>query len=88
MPPSKWHMGRITQVLPARDKNDTTVRAVKVKTQTGEYVRSILKLALLLKESDNDSNNDDNQDSIQQAPVHININLVTLYNKMVQNTGN
>lgn len=42
--PSKWPLGRIIELHPGKDG---LVRVVKVKTRTGEYTRSITKLALL-----------------------------------------
>lgn len=43
-PSLKWPMGRITKVLPRKDNG---VRVVEVKTQSGNYLRSITKIAVL-----------------------------------------
>lgn len=49
MPPTKWHLGRIIEIIPSRDR---IVRAAKIRTLTGDYTRPILKLALLLPDSE------------------------------------
>lgn len=43
-PPLKWPMGRITKVIPGKDAK---VRVVEVRTQSGTYLRSITKIAVL-----------------------------------------
>lgn len=43
-PPLKWCLARIVEVLPGKDGR---VRAVKVKTSTGEFTRSITKIVPL-----------------------------------------
>lgn len=45
LPPLKWKLGRIQEVLPGKDE---LVRSVIVKTQAGVYKRPITKLGLLL----------------------------------------
>lgn len=45
VPPSRWKLGRIIEIFPSKDG---LVRAVKIKTQFGEYLRPINKLGLLL----------------------------------------
>lgn len=45
MPPQRWKLGRVQQVLPSKDN---LVRTVIVKTPTGVYKRPIVKLGLLL----------------------------------------
>lgn len=77
MPPSRWQMGRIIETLPSRDG---VVRAAKIRTLTGEYTRPILKLALLLEESDKESTADSST-SITKQP---NINLSALYDKLIK----
>ncbi|GBN99825.1 hypothetical protein AVEN_156996-1 [Araneus ventricosus] len=44
MPTFKWPLGRITKIYSG---NDTLIRAVKVKTQKGEYKRAISRVCLL-----------------------------------------
>lgn len=51
MPPSKWHLGRIIKPLPSKDG---IVRAAKIRTLTGEYTRPILKLALIMDNTEQD----------------------------------
>lgn len=46
MPPQRWKLGRVQQVLPS---SDNLVRTVIIKTPTGIYKRPIVKLGLLLK---------------------------------------
>lgn len=79
MPPSKWHMGRVIQILPSKDG---IVRAIKLKTRTGEYIRPILKLALLLEGPEDDSSSTINP--LRPTTEQINPNLRTLYNKMAR----
>lgn len=45
LPPLKWKMGRVQEVLPGRDE---LIRSVIIKTATGIYKRPITKLGLLL----------------------------------------
>lgn len=45
VPPLKWKLGRVQEILPGKDNN---VRNVIVRTSTGIYKRPITKLALLL----------------------------------------
>lgn len=78
MPPNKWHMGRITKVLPS---GDGIVRAVTVRTSTGEYNRPILKLALLMEDPDTDEQN--TQQPKQPVAARINVNLRNAYFKLV-----
>lgn len=44
LPPFKWSIGRITEVLPGKDG---LVRVVKVKTSKGEYKRAISNVCVL-----------------------------------------
>lgn len=44
LPPTKWKLGRIEQVLPGKDE---LVRSVIVRTATGIYARPIVKLGLI-----------------------------------------
>lgn len=44
LPPLKWSIGRISEVLPGKDG---LVRVVKVKTSRGEYKRSISNICIL-----------------------------------------
>jgi hypothetical protein len=48
-PPLKWRMGRVITVYPGTDK---LVRVVKVKTQTGELKRPVVKICPLLSKED------------------------------------
>lgn len=45
LPPSRWRLGRVIEIYPSKDG---LVRAVKLRTKDGEYVRPITKLGLLL----------------------------------------
>lgn len=78
MPPSKWHMGRITSILPSRDG---IVRAV-VRTITGEYIRPILKLALLMEDTGNNQGQPLNP--LRPVSEQLHSNLSQLYDKMVK----
>lgn len=75
MPPSKWHMGRIIKVHPSKDG---IVRAVQVRTLTGEYTRPILKLALLLEGPEDDAN------PLRPVTEQISTDLGKLYDRMVK----
>ncbi|XP_053691129.1 uncharacterized protein LOC128739658 [Sabethes cyaneus] len=44
LPPLKWLLGRVTQVLPGADGN---VRVARVRTKHGEIVRAISKICIL-----------------------------------------
>ena len=43
--PTKWPLGRVTQVHPGKDQ---LVRVATVRTEKGSYKRPVTKLALLL----------------------------------------
>jgi len=43
-PPASWHIGRVMETYPGKDN---LVRAVKLKTSTGEMTRPITKIAVL-----------------------------------------
>lgn len=50
LPPTKWHLGRITQVHPGRDG---AIRVVTVPTAAGtEFKRPVVKLCALPNETD------------------------------------
>ncbi|XP_070075664.1 uncharacterized protein [Drosophila takahashii] len=44
LPPASWHIARVMETYPGKDD---LVRAVKLKTQTGEMTRPITKVAVL-----------------------------------------
>lgn len=77
MPPNKWHMGRVIEPLKSRDG---VVRAVRIRTLTGDYIRPILKIALLM-------NNPEETESNILRPVaeRINTNLSKHYDKLIKN---
>lgn len=78
MPPGKWHLGRIIQPLPSRDG---IVRAAKIRTLTGDYIRPILKLALLMESSDDPD--DGTPSPLRPITEQINKNLSSYYDKLV-----
>lgn len=78
MPPSKWHMGRIMEVMPSKDG---IVRAAKVYTLTGSYLRPILKLALLLPAPEDTSTSD--VSPLRPITEQMNTNLSKLYDKLI-----
>lgn len=43
-PPLQWRRGRVIELYPTRD---SVVRSVKLKTQSGELVRLVVKLCKL-----------------------------------------
>lgn len=77
LPPNKWHMGRIIGIIPSKDE---FVRAVKIRTITGEYIRPILKIALLLPVSDVE----DEQNSLRPITEAITPNLSKFYDKLLK----
>ena len=48
--PAKWPIGRVIEVYPGQDG---LVRVVSVQTSSGTYRRPIVKVALLLSDSEN-----------------------------------
>ena len=48
LPCTKWLLGRIIEVFPG---SDNKVRVVKVRTQNGEFKRTVTKIAVLPIES-------------------------------------
>ena len=51
LPPLQWKLGRVIKVHPS--KSDKHVRAVTLKTESGEIQRPIVKLCLLPVETQN-----------------------------------
>lgn len=59
LPPTKWLLGRITEI---RKQSDNLVRVVKVKTATSEYLRPISELVLLPFHSNDTNDNSKSTD--------------------------
>lgn len=49
VPPMRWKLGRVQEVLPGKDE---LVRSVVIRTATGVYKRPIVKLGLLLESNE------------------------------------
>lgn len=57
-PRGYWPTGRVTELLVSKakkDKGKSVVRVVKVRTQTGEFKRPVVKLCLLRKTEEEDT---------------------------------
>jgi hypothetical protein len=46
-PRGEWPTGKVTEVIPSGTAGDDTIRAVRVRTEKGEYRRPMVKLCLL-----------------------------------------
>ena len=84
-PRCNWKLGRITELLPGKDK---IVRVVRIKTNRGEVYRSIQKLYLMESHQGEAKNNNEKESTNKNKPIRVAAQKFKENLKTLINSGN
>lgn len=80
--PSHWRLGRVIEIFPSKDG---FVRAVRLRTQQGEYIRPITKLGLLIPSDEDPLSLNKPAEEEQFNNKKLTVNLRRLTRRQIQN---